>query len=48
MVVPDSWVCVKENDRCQQAEIVGMERNSLSSDRWSVASFIWRGEKADL
>lgn len=45
MVVPDPWACAKEKDRYQQAEIVGMERNSLFSDRWSVASFMWGGKK---
>lgn len=43
MVVPDPWPCAKMKDRHQQAEIVGMERNSLFSDRWSVAS-VGQGE----
>lgn len=45
MVAPDPWACAKEKDRYQQAEIVGMERNSLFSDRWSVASFMRAWER---
>lgn len=48
MVVPDPWASAKEMERYQQAEIVGMERNSLFSDRQSVASFACVCGKAHL